>query len=98
MDGFNLSHRNLPCCFCAFYKMAKISPLAVLDDDVKTCALFVYDAVVVPQNVGMPQLTQNIHFGYDKLLFLITHFPVVQFFPHHYLTITPTLNLMHCSK
>ena len=60
----------------------EVSALTILHDYENLHISFINDAVVVANNVWVPQLSQNVHFRNNLLLFFLVHFSIVEFFPH----------------
>ena len=86
-------------CFDALLdNLLQIPALTVFHDDVNFEVSLVNAPVVVAHNVRMIQVSENIDFSDNLLLFLLVHLSVVKFFPDKNSTITYPPNFAHIAK
>ena len=75
--------RNVLLRFLAsFDQSSHVSLLTILHNDIDAARLLVDDAIVVADDVWMPEITQNIDFRYKLLFFFFTHSTIVELFPN----------------
>ena len=93
--------------FAAFYHFLQISTIAefhyyedsglgFIDDSVVLCCFNL--PVMIPNNILMFQLSQNIDFRNKLLLLFILHLPIMQFLPNQDLIIRFPFNFPNCAK
>ena len=72
--------------FALFDQLSQVPTWTVLHDDINSQVLSIYDLVMVPHNIIMLELSEDIDFVYElKLLFLL-HLPIVYLLPNHLFT------------
>lgn len=59
----------------------EVTASTVLHDDVELSLLFVDDSVVVPCDVGVFELTENVNLRNQLLLLFLCHLTIVKLFP-----------------
>ena len=73
----------------------KITSWAIFHDDVDLGLLLLDDAVIVPHNVWMPELPQDVDLCHQQVLLLLTHLTIIQHLPHEDATVALAADLRH---
>ena len=63
--------------------LAEVPASTVLHDDVQSRVALVEYFIIVPHNVLMAELAQNVHLIDQLLLLLILHLAIVDLLPYH---------------
>ena len=69
------------------YQLLEVAAVAVLHNYKDLSFLFVYDSVVVLDDISVAQLAQYIDFRNNLLFFFLAHDSVIEFFPDQHFAV-----------